>query len=568
MARPRAYPMAGAAALPRVLGMAALLASVFPPVAAQAVQPPVPVYVHVMAPGDTLIGLGQRLLAEPARWPEVARLNQVRNERRMPVGMALQIPLHLLRTEPAPAAVLSVTGAVHSGGAAVSAGQVLQEGEQLDTGEQGLVTVRLVDGTLLRLRGRGQLQVDLSRRVPGTDGVRSGVQLQRGRVEIEAAPARAGQPGFRIGTPQGVLGVRGTVFRVEAGADGLTRGEVLEGTVAVSGRSSAATETALTAGFGAVVDATGAVAPPQPLLPAPGLDGAPALHERPLVRLVPAVVAGAVAYRVQVASDESFDVVLAEARAAVDPATGVAELRIRDLPDGRYPMRVRAIAADGLEGRDARATLMLKARPEPPLPSEPQPGAERVSGVSTFAWSASSEARSYRLQVARADDDEFARPLHDVKGIEGARAELPALPAGAYLWRVASVRADGDQGPFGDEHAFRVRELPPQPAAPAAPSVGDQTIRFFWGGQPGQRFDFQLARDAAFEQIVDQRTLDRTDVELPRPGSGRYHMRVRVRDSDGYVGPWSATQHFDVVACARSADGACVSSGGGPLQTH
>lgn len=548
-----------------MLACAALLAAASDAAAAE------PVYPHVIAPGDTLIALGRRYLDNPAAWPELARLNRVHDPRRMPVGRTLQIPLRLMRGEPAPATVTAVTGQVLVAGQAAALGQAVAEGQQLQTGPDGQVSVRLVDGTVLRLRSAAQVRIDESRQVPATDAARSGVQLERGRVEVDARPPRAGQPGFRIGTPQGVLGVRGTEFRVDSDPT-RTLAEVLTGAVGVAGvgaaqggRSGRGAEQRLAAGYGAVIDAQGRVTPPVPLLPAPDLGALPAVHERPLVRLQLTTQPGALGYRVQVARDEQFDEVLA------DVLSPTPEVRIAGLADGRYPMRVRAVGAQGLEGRDSRAVLQLKARPEPPLPRSPPSRAVITGARVDFAWTASSEAHRYRLQLARTGTDAqlFPPPLHDVRDLQAQAHSLDGVLPGTYVWRLASVRADGDQGPFGDAQSFEVRPLPPlppPPTPPAPPAVGDRSVRIFWQGQPGQRFDFQLARDAAFEQIVEQRQLDQAEVELPLPGAGRFHVRLRVREADGFVGPWSAGQHFDVTPCVRDGREACVRVEGGTLQ--
>ena len=508
-------------------------------------------HVHLAVAGDTLIGLSQQLLADPRRWREVARLNRLGNPNRIPVGLPLRFPVAWMRTEARPATLLSTTGSVQ-------APAVLNEGSEITTGEDGHAVVRLVDGTVLRLRPGSQLGLTESRVVPQTPVTRSGARLGSGRVEVEAAPARGGQPGFRIDTPQGVLGVRGTEFRVAsqgatAGEPGRTLGEVLEGQVAVTGRAG---EQRVSAGFGTVVDASGRVAAPVPLLPPPLLDGLPSLQERVLMRFGLPPLPGAVAWRAQVAADAGFDRVLADLR------TSGPELRIAGLPDGDYRLRVRGVDANGLEGRNADWAFRLKARPEAPLPSAPAPDERRFGSRAEFRWAANSDADRYRLQLTT--DPSFNTVLREVDDLRGLGTVIEGLPPGTYHWRLRSVRPDGDLGPWGDPSRFELRPEPPQPPRP---TVGDQGVRFAWQGLPGQRFDFQMARDQAFASLLLDRRLTDTAIELPRPTSGRYWVRLRAIDPDGFVGPFGGAQFFDVPHCLRDGGGACVRAGAEPVVT-
>jgi len=511
-----------------------------------------PVFTYTSVAGDTLIGLGRRLLADPAQWPELQRVNRIANPRRLPVGTALQIPLRLMVTEPLPARVVAVSGDVRGpDGQPVAAGQAVPQGGSLRTGN-GQATVQLVDGTVLRLRPASALQVSTSQRVPQAGAVQSGVQLQQGQVEVKAQKAPAGGlPGFRLNTPQGLLGVRGTEFRVavDAAAE-LTRGEVLEGQVATSGREGQPARL-VDAGFGVVVDRAGQVAPPVRLLPAPDLAGLPALQERPLVRFSLAPLPGAVAWRGQVAADASFETVLADNR-----ATG-AELRFADMPDGRYILRVRAEDANGLQGLDAQHPFTLKARPEPPLPNTPSPQAVMSAGRVDFAWTAAAEARSYRLQIAQGE--RFDQPLRDQRGITATTWQLEGLPPGVYHWRLASERSASDQGPFGAVNRFELRA---QPAALPAPKIGEDGIRLAWEGQPNQTFEVQFARDTAFATpvLVQRTTTPALAVKLP--GTGRFYVRLRATDPDGFQGPYTAPQQFDVPNCLRDGQQRCVTAGG------
>jgi hypothetical protein len=518
-----------------------------------------PVHLHSAARGDTLIGLGRRFLAEPARWPELARANALANPNRIATGAPLRIPLRLMRSTPMPATVVNVFGqAAVAGGGGVQRGALVPEGEALSTGADGHVTVRLVDGTLLRLRPDSRLQLRESRSVPAAGALRSGARLERGRVEVEAAPAPPGRAGFSIDTPQGLLGVRGTEFRVAANAAAddaaaATRAEVLGGVVAVSGSSGSNDSRngeRVTAGYGTVIDARGQVAAPLRLLPAPEVATLPALQEKLLVRFALPALPGAVRYRAQLARDAAFEQVLA------DLSSATPELRFGDLPDGDYVLRVRAVDAQGLEGQDADHRFRLKARPEPPLPAAPQPRAVSFGSQIDFAWAANDEAASYRLQLASSAD--FSRPLRDLSGLRGRATALEGLQAGTYYWRLASVRADNDQGPWGDARSVELRPLPP---APPPAKVGDQGVSFAWEGRPGQSFEFELARDIGFTQPVLARRLQQPAIELPLPGTGRFYVRLRATDPDGWVGPYTAPQYFDVPNCLRDGSGACVRAG-------
>lgn len=515
-----------------------------------------PAHLHTTVRGDTLIAVGKRFLVDAARWPELARVNGLRNPNRIATGATLRIPYRLMSSDPVPATLVSVVGAVHGAGqSAMKAGQQVAEGGEVSTGADGHVTIRLVDGTVLRLRPASRLQVSESRKLRDAAAVQSGARLERGRVEVEAAPAPAGRPGFRIHTPQGVLGVRGTEFRVAVDTDrGVTLGEVLGGVVAVQGHDGAVQRleagpdaVRLDAGHGTVIGAAGQVAAPVRLLGVPDVSVLPALQERLLVRFPLKVMEGAAAYRGQVALDAGFEQVLA------DLTSPTPELRFAGLPDGDYVLRVRGIDASGLEGRDADFRFRLKARPEAPLPSAPAPKAVLFGNRVELAWAANAQAQHYRLRLSHEPD--FKTVLRDLKDVRGLQAELDGLVPGTYHWQLASVRGDGDQGPWGAVRSFEIRPAPP---TPSPPRIGDRSVNFSWEGLPGQTFEFQVAREPSFAEPLLVRQLDQPTIDLPLPGTGRFYVRLRARDPDGFVGPFTTPQHLDLPNCLRDAGGQCV----------
>jgi hypothetical protein len=492
--------------------------------------------LYVTRPGDTLIGLGERLLNRPGDWHKVQRLNRIADPRRMPVGTSLRIPTKLLRMEPAPANVATATGTGQAGGRSLAAGAALTEGSTVTTGDDGYISIRLADGSLLNLQPRSALKLESLRAHPslGTYGTRLG--LERGRVEVEAAAQRSGSRQL-LRTPGVLVAVRGTRYR--AAAPSAERGvvEVTEGQVGL-GTAARARRIVLPAGYGVVATAGKLIGAPVPLPAAPDLSGISELQERVTIRVRFPAVPGAAAYRAQLATDAGFQGVVAEQVAAAN------DFRFAGLPDGDYWLRVRGIDAGGIEGIDAVRALQLRARPEPPFPSAPADGAKFRGQNVSVSWSAAAEATGYVVQLASGAS--FEPPLAEQSPAAGATSlQLDRLEPADYRWRVASVRADGRRGPFSDPQRFQLR---PPPQQPEPPVTDDATLRFAWAAEPGQRFEFQLAADPEFRTLLNEAVLDRPAIVLPKPAPGTYYMRVRATDPDGFVGPYTAVQRFKVPA--------------------
>ena len=520
-------------------------------------------FIYTVRPGDTVIGVSQRLLKAPADWRAVAKYNRMPNPNRVSPAQQVRIPLELLRSAPGSATLVSVDGDVKvspaaAGGAApatppsvAALGAAIAEGAQVVTGKNGYATLKLADGSTVRVEAGSQVQVDRLRSYPDVGILESVVNVIAGRVESLIAKFSkdpAAQPRHSVNTRLATMGVRGTQFRVTMdGQANETRSEVIEGVVAAAGEGAAGEGTRVAAGFGTVVDASKTVAAPIALLGAPDTGKLPALLERTLLRFPLPAVAGAKSYRAQIARDKEFTAMVA------DTISASAELRFTDVPDGTYVLRVRAIDPRGLEGKDATHEFRLKARPEPPLVSAPPPKGKVRSAAVEFKWADNPEAAVYHLQIAR--DAGFKSVVHENKAAKGTTATVAKLPLGDYFWRVASLRKDGDRGPYGDVASF---VLMAPPAQPEPPTVGDDAMQFRWAGEPGQKFDFQMADNAQFTKPLLTRTLDKPELDIPRPGPGTYYMRFRATDPDGFVGPFSSSQRFSMPACITDSTGRCI----------
>lgn len=545
------YPSSG-----RALTLGALVLAVCPLGQAAPVLAPASgadTLVYEAREGDTLIGLGERLLARPQDWRRLAELNRIDAPRRIPVGTRLRIPVKLLKHVPREGTVLAAVGeaSLQTPGAAqraVRAGDAVPPGSLVRTAANGYVTVQLADGSVLRIQADTEARLDAARQYEQAGFFASVWEVLRGRVEALVTHMTGGEPRFQVKTPQAVLGVRGTEFRVDAdAARGQTRSETLTGAVAVQGGRG---ETLMRAGFGTVTQAGSAPSTPRPLPAAPDVSALAPLQERILVRFQLPAVTHAVAYRGQVAEDERFQVVRGEVTSATP------QLRFADLPDGDYVLRARSIDAQGLESADAIHRFRLKARPEAPIAAAPAPGSKWRTASVPFSWAAHPQAWRYRLQVATAAD--FQQPLLDRDDLTETTLDV-ALPPGDYHWRVATTASGQDRGPWGDAQRFSVR---PQPAALPPPQVTDDTLAFQMQGEPGQVFELQLGRDPGFAELVASERTTESRIVLPKPQEGgTFHVRYRALDPDGFIGPWTAPQRLALPACVRSGSGDCLQAG-------
>jgi hypothetical protein len=500
---------------------------------------------------DTLSGLSRTVLVSPGAWREVARINKLRNPNLIRPGQVLRIPARLLRARPVPATLVGVTGDVQVGTRAATLGMPIAEGEAVQTGENGSAVIELGDRSRVQVPPSSLAELAASRQV-GTrasappNGASTGesagwftgsLRLLRGSVEVFATKVLRLKP-LEVVTPTAVIGVRGTHYRVsfDEEANRSTHSEVVEGKVRFD-RADRATGTDLPAGFGAQADSAASTKPvATKMLDAPDLSPLPRRFERPLVRLTLPEANGPT--RVQVAADPAFNATVSDQRAEAG-----AEVRIDGLADGNWNLRARRIGERGIEGRDATVSFVLKARPEPPAYSAPRSDAKQAIGGVDFAWAQNVEAPNAHIQVAQ--DAEFGSLLIDQDNVPDGRARAELVAPGTYYWRLASIRPDGDHGPYGDPQRFELRAMPTPPAGGV--SSDGKSLVFKWSGRAGDRQLVELARDPQFNDIIARDEIDSAEWQPAVPASaGRYYFRYRSVESDGYVSPYSETLMLDV----------------------
>lgn len=496
---------------------------------------------YTVVPHDTLIGLGRTLLVRPGNWPEVARLNALPDPNYIVPGQVLQIPMRLLRATQVPAQLVSVEGEVTMAGQPARAGDALQPGQSLATAANSSAVLLLGDGSRVKLVPLSETTLQEHRRfglrpnaqasAPQEGLFAATMRLVRGGIEVLAAKVRRAKP-LEVTTPTAVIGVRGTEYRVHL-QDGVSNTEVLEGRVRADAVGASGADVA--AGFGAALKAGQAPAVVA-LPPAPDLSGVPARFERPLLRFT--VPGETLPLRVQVAADAAFDRVLRD-----EWVPAGEEVRLAGLDDGVWQLRVRRVGPQGVEGFDSRREVTLKARPEPPAAMSPRANAKTIVGPVELAWARNIEAHHARLQLAR--DPDFAQTVQQDDALSGQSVRFELNQPGHYYWRLASVKADGDQGPWGDAQHFELRPLPEAPSGSL--SADGKTLELRWLGRPEDRQQVELARDPAFEQVIARGELAEPRWVTPRPElPGTVYFRYRSVEDDGFVTPWSSTLKIEV----------------------
>ena len=498
-------------------------------------------WVYTVVDGDNLWDLSEKYLDSPLRYEQIRRLNDVQFPRRMLPGTRLRVPMAWIRSNPVSARIIAVQGMAELHRADGSTqrdpvpGTSIDLGDTLSTGPDSSAAVEFADGSVLTLHSAGEMRFDHLSAHGETGMVDSRVRLLDGRLDTRVRPAIGPGSRFEIQTPSAISAVRGTQYRaavVEAGK--ASNVEVLEGKVQVTG---ARKPRLIPAGFGTRVAVGEPPSPPRPLLPAPVLDPLPApiraLHWPVTWQALPQ----ARAYRVEIAADHDLDVLL------WDRVVERSRVPLPDLPDGGYRLRVRAIDADGLEGRNSVQALQIDARPQPPVALQPPDGEVLRGAAAELRWTDSADADHYRLEIAR--DAEFGDILVARDGLNATTFDTTDITEpGTYHWRVTSVAADGEQGPAGEARSWELKSVPE--AVDATLVASDDNLVASWHpGPAGQIYQVQVATHRAFRELeLDQMTVE-PRLDLGTVSSQVRFLRVRAIEPDGYRGPWGAVQRID-----------------------
>lgn len=321
---------------------------------------------YVVRAQDNLSKFGREMLVSPRAWSAVATYNQLKNPDVIFPGQKLDIPLRYLKSKPSTGNVISAEGDVTLQGGSTQAGATFAEGAKIKTGADSSAVIELGDGSRVKILPNSLAEVVTNRDYAMRDASQSGstnwfsglMRLSEGALEALASKTAKRAKELQIQTPTSLVGVRGTEFRV-AFDDPLgqaSRTEVVQGQVRADNPAQQSGAD-LPMGTGAVVKPTEKEVRVVILLPAPDLAGIPSDVLKPQGNWPMPTLAGASAYRVQVASDEQFDKIVRDLK--VDGSAG-SSADLSSLPNGNWFARVRGIDGVGLEGFNTVKLIAVK----------------------------------------------------------------------------------------------------------------------------------------------------------------------------------------------------------------
>lgn len=175
-----------------------------------------------------------------------------------------------------------------------------------------------------------------------------------------------------------------------------------------------------------------------------------------------------------------------------------------------------------------------------PLPSAPAlaGGPESVRDLPiTFTWQ-SDHSRPHRVNLINEQTGEWLIS----QTVTGKELALDNLANGQYRLELAALAPQGLQGQAAS-HTFSVDQAPPPVVLPGSRvihvnTLGDRVTLFWQTVDGAQDYQLQLASDARFQNIVQDRRLKETRASLELEQGNRYHVRIRPHSDEAAKSHW------------------------------
>ncbi|MGC8121242.1 FecR domain-containing protein [Marinobacter sp. VGCF2001] len=487
-------------------------------------------WVYTLRDGDTLASVTRTLLSQSMSGQRLLAYNGLAGNAELSAGDTVRIPVNWLKRQPEPASVISVTGHVQLISGMDGRKLPLTETSTIRVGDEilagaGSATIALADGSELRISPNSRLMFNRLTQYGKSGMVDTRLRLQRGEVHTRVRPLIEGGARFEIETPSAVAAVRGTVFAMQASANGSSV-QVSEGVVDFGQPGNTRR---IPAGYGASISTTNAGAVNiRQLPPAPAIAPLP-----PVLTRLPAEMTwdntGYPRYRLDI-----FD----QAAGTWVQSHEVTDTRfdIAQLDNGRYEIQLAAVDRQGIAGMPGTSKLEIDLQARKPALVSPDEGAKINDDMPEFRWQLNGENEVARVEIA---EDESFRQLVTTSEWAPESQALPSRPLspGQYFWRVVT-EAGGSSVATSDARSMVINGTLP-PVRIISVNYLDSQVRVFWEDvETANNYRLQLAEEPGFRNIIKEADIADTTAALRLIPGRRYFVRVKALSDGPLASRW------------------------------
>ncbi|MGM0952186.1 MAG: FecR domain-containing protein [Pseudomonadota bacterium] len=432
--------------------------------------------------------------------------------------------------QPEPARARSVSGNVsHISGATgrklpLTENALIRVGDEVLSGS-GSATIRLADGSELRLSPDSRLMFNRLSRHSNSNAADTRLRLQKGSLHTRVKPVSGEGGRFEIETPSAVAAVRGTVFAMQARDNGSSV-QVTEGVVDF-GPPGKTRE--IPAGYGATLSTDNSEGlrigqlPPAPTIgPVPDvLTSLPA--ELSWQYQWPA------RYRLDIFEEDTGNWV--RSREVSDK-----DFALSDLNNGRYEIHLAALNSQGIAGMPDTTTVDVKVQARKPGLVAPADGDSVDDDKPEFRWQLNGSNEVARVEIAETDSFEELVATSDWAPESRAQPSRSLSP-GQYHWRVVS-EAGGNSVATSDSRKLVINGTLP-PVRIISINYTDNQVRIYWEKvDTATGYRLQLAEEPGFRNIIKEADIDDTTAALRLIPGRRYYVRVKALSDGPLASRW------------------------------
>jgi len=490
-------------------------------------------WVYTARPNDNLQVIAEKYLMPDRHWDELVRYNDLDGSGQLKAGTLVNIPVTWLKHYPRPATLLVSQGRVWLRRAHTTnyipalPNSKLNIGDELKT-QEGLALVKFADGSTLSVAEESIVIFNTLTHFSETGMVDTRFRLLKGSIKTNVTPRKGPTAHYEVSTPSVVAAVRGTSFRMKVTTK-VTITEVTQGVVEVRNN---VTSKRLPKGHGAAVSESLSFEI-RPLLEAPELSAPETIIELPF-RLSWKPLQYAVGYKVELYTDE------ADSLPILTDRIESANIELPRLNNGRYSLKIRGIAEDGLEGVNTQVQFIVEQTATPAKLLQPLSDANLDSPSPTFSWKIESSFMLSSLEIAK--DIQFADLYSRTPftATDNSQSDRP-LTAGEYYWRVVTL-VGGDNFSYSQARPLKIRGRLNDTQVIAVNYLEDQ-VKVFWRTVPDAlSYQLQLAEDELFNRIIRESDIETTHTKLLLVPGKTYWVRVKGVGNEFYTSSFGEAQ--------------------------